>query len=126
MEQNSCRITTEIQLYIASMQFKQIPEEYDIQFGTGFVLPFTINVGGNGMVHKGKWIYEKTYCEMTKSKELSMTKSGKLYCFMENVKYLKIIEKPDDINPPMESDSDGKLKVVTESDTGFVTSNCDL
>ena len=76
MEQNSCRITTEIELNIASMQFKQIPVLHNIlNLGIGFELPFTINVGGNGMFHKGKWIYVKT---------------GVLYCYMENVKFLNV------------------------------------
>ena len=80
MVQNSCRITTEIELNIASMQFKNIPAQYNNStWGIGFELPFTINVGGNGVVYKGKWIYQKS--------------SGTLFCFMENVKNLNVIEK---------------------------------
>ena len=53
--------------------------QYDSTWGIGFELPFTINVGVYGVVYKGKWIYQKS--------------SGILFCFMENVKNLKVIEK---------------------------------
>ena len=97
MEQNSCRVTAEIELNIASMQFKNIPVQYQnlnnryalvngLYIGTGFELPFTINVGGNGMTHKGKWIYEKT--DFSNGQQ-----SGRLYCFLENVKYLNVTSK---------------------------------